>query len=289
MKKMAIWALAALAMFAISCDKNNTTGEGDVTLTASALVGEWNISGNQFTDIWIFTSNELTIESAWDKTLGTYTVDKGTLSYTITKAWSRASEYIESENRFVFGDWVERELYEDEKITTYLNAKLIYEGSVLVFNYVLDDEQAAHHHDDNAYFLFRKGAAISSDTKPIQGTWCRYDLNMGETYIGARVIFDGNKFELIITPWSEKYTGTYTYRSGYVTCTVTAAYSGRNPEGEGFGEGDIDPSTLEGTWYPYENLEDAYYYSHGLIFPFVADGDVAYSILANLHFKYQKK
>lgn len=46
MKKMAIWALAALAMFAISCDKNNTTGEGDVTLTASALVGEWNISGD---------------------------------------------------------------------------------------------------------------------------------------------------------------------------------------------------------------------------------------------------
>jgi hypothetical protein len=60
MKKMAIWALAALALLAVSCDKDNTTGEGDVNLTASALVGTWTITGDDFSDKWIFTTNTLT-------------------------------------------------------------------------------------------------------------------------------------------------------------------------------------------------------------------------------------
>lgn len=44
MKKMAIWALAALAVFAISCKKDNTDRKESVELTSSALVGEWGIT-----------------------------------------------------------------------------------------------------------------------------------------------------------------------------------------------------------------------------------------------------
>jgi hypothetical protein len=280
MKKMAIWALAALTMFVISCDKNNDSKEGEVELTSSALVGKWTISSEDFTDTWEFTSDKLTKTEGWSKTEGTYKVENGTIAYTITKAW-----YKDGDN------WKERELNDEEKIVLYAQAKLIYKGSVLIINFVVDESSSAPHHnpEDTSYFLYKVGGSISPDTKPLQGTWDWYMFGTNKTEIRIRLIFSGNNFELITTPWSEKYTGTYTYRSGYVTCTVTAAYSGRNPEGEGFGEGDIDPSTLEGTWYPYENLEDAYYYSHGLIFPFIADGNVAYGLMANLFSKFEKQ
>ncbi len=288
MKKMIIRALVALAMFAVSCDKNNTGGEGDVTLTASALVGEWSITCENFSDKWTFTSEKLTRESEWNKTEGTYTVENGTISYTITKGWTRDGNYDESEQKIIFGAWEERDLTDDEKIPIYLQAKLIYGGSVLIFHYLLEDGQTTHYHGDNAYFLFKKGGTIPSDTKPLQGTWCRYEP-LEPTYISVRIIFDGNKFELIVAPWSEKYAGTYTYKDGFVTCTITAVYTACNPDVSGHCEKDIDPTTLKGTWYPLPNIEDAYYYINGLVFPFVADGDVAYGLLAYLTFKYHKK
>lgn len=276
MKKMAIWALAALALLAVSCDKDNTTGEGDVNLTASALVGTWTITGDDFSDKWIFTTNTLTKDMIQYKTEGTYTVENGTIAYNITKAWNKDGE-----------SWVERQVEEYEKATMYIQAKLIYDGSVLIFNYVVEENPDDPHQntEDTSYFLFKVGGTISPDTKPLQGTWNWYRHDSDKSYIRSRIIFNGNQFELIITPWSEKYEGTYTYRDGWITCNISATFSGRNEQGEGWGEGGIDPATLTGTWYPFEDVR----FKFGLSFPFVADGEFAYSILANLPARYEKQ
>jgi hypothetical protein len=278
MKKIAIWALAAFALLAVSCDKDNTSGEGDVNLTASALVGTWTITGDDFSDKWIFTTNTLTKDMVWHKTEGTYTVENGTIAYNITKAWNKDGD-----------DWVERLLEEYEKVTMYIQAKLIYDGSVLIFNYVVEENpDDPYQNEDTSYFLYKVGGTISPDTKPLQGTWNWYMHGSDKSYIRSRVVFNGNEFEFIITPWSLRYIGTYTYRNGWITCNISVIYSGRNPEGEGFGEGGIDPTTLEGTWYELLKPEDAPFFD-GLSFPFVADGEFAYSILANLPAKYEKQ
>lgn len=274
MKKLAIWAFAALAMFAVSCDKNNTSGEGEVSLTASALVGTWTISAEDYSDTWVFTSDKLTKTGLWDKIEGSYTVENGTIAYTITKAW-----YKDGDN------WKERELNDEEKIVLYAQAKLIYKGSVLIMNFAVDESSSAPHHnpEDTSYFLYKVGGSISPDTKPLQGTWDWYMFGTNKTEIRIRLIFSGNNFEIIITPWAEKYVGTYTYRNGHITCNITGAFSARHPEGGG----EVNPVTLEATWYPIEKETSSF--SEGLSFPLVADGDVAYSFLAHLTIKYYKK
>jgi hypothetical protein len=287
MKKIAIWALAALALFAISCDKDNTGGEGDVNLTASALVGEWSITSEDFTNTWVFTSNQLTIETGWGKTEGTYTVENGTIIFTIVNAWS-VDYVLDDEGYFVPGGWKTRELEDHEKIPMCFQAKIIYGGSVLIINYTINENdlpaRTPENTEDISILLYKKGGSISPDTAPIQGVWHWYEYSTNQTEIRARIIFDGNSFELIITPWSEKYVGSYTYRDGYITCTIDNSYSAYNPETS---EGEVDPVTLEATWYLTQKEQSSF--SEGLSFPFVVDGDVAYSILANLTFKYHKK
>lgn len=272
MKKMAIWALAALTMFVISCDKNNDSKEGEVELTSSALVGKWTISGEDFTNTWEFTSDKLTKTEGWSKTEGTYKVENGTIAYTITKAWNKEGDI-----------WTERELYDNEKLIIYVQGKLIYKGSVLIINFVVEENTY-----DTSYFLYKVGSSISADSKSVQGTWHWYMHGSSKAYIRARIIFNDNKFELIRTPWSLKYEGTYTYKNGIITCNIDKIYSGRNPEGEGFGEGTINPATLEGTWYLLLNPEYAPF-STGLSFPFIADGNVAYGLMANLFSKFEKQ
>ncbi len=273
MKKMAIWALAAFAMFAVSCDKNNIGGEGDVTLTASALVGTWTISGLNFSETWVFTSEKLTKETGWDKTEGTYTVKNGTIAYNITKAWDKDGN-----------TWQERNLGDNEKTPIYVQGKIIYSGSVLVINFVISEGSLAPHHntEDTSFVLFKSGGSISSDTAPLQGTWHWYMFGTNKTETRIRIIFEGSSYELIIQPWSEKYVGSYTYQNGYITCTVDNSYSARNPETL---KGEVNPVTLEATWHLFENVA----FPTGLTFPFVADGDVAYGIVANFPSKYYKK
>lgn len=287
MKKFLFGALAALALFAVSCDKNNTTGEGSNELSSENLVGTWTVGSENFDYSWVFTATELTINDGYDKTTGTYTVENGTIAYKITKAWRKNYET---------GNMEERALEENEKVTLYVQAKFLYGGSVMVYNYVLEPDPSDPYQnlDDTSFLLFKDGKKGPSDKADIQGTWKWYMHGTEKKMIRSRVIFNGSKFELIIGPWSEKYEGSFVYENGYVKCTITASFSGRNPQGEGWDYGGIDPTTLAGEWVPFDEANGYYaFYARGgnrnFQFPFVADGKVAYSILANLACKYEKQ
>ena len=58
---------------------------------------------------------------------------------------------------------MERQVEEYEKATMYIQAKLIYDGSVLIFNYVVEENPDDPHQntEDTSYFLFKVGGTIS--------------------------------------------------------------------------------------------------------------------------------
>ena len=93
---------------------------------------------------------------------------------------------------------------------------------------------------------------------------------------------------MIIVAWGQRYDGTITYANGFIHFEVTAAYTSREEgTGEGWGEGELDPETLEANWKPLDPGSWMYFDTQGM--PFVANGNEAYGILANLPGIYYKQ
>ena len=118
-----------------------------------------------------------------------------------------------------------------------------------------------------AFIVVKKGATINTKKEDIQGQWAWWFGNGAEEDKTVRIAykFEGDNFEIIIVPWGQRYTGTYTYDKGVVTLNTTAGYTSREPgTGDGWGEGDLDPVTLEGNWSPL--YEDRWYAPEGGLF-----------------------
>lgn len=284
MKKMAIWALAALAVFAISCKKDNTDRKESVELTSSALVGEWGITSDNHFETWVFTSDGLAVSTEVYEIEGSYKVEDGAIAFNLAKARTREIEHQDDE-MVVYSEWEEVELTPEDKETIFIQAKLVYGGSVLIFDISFrgDNPEDSEYIFDMSYFLYKKGATLPSDTKPLQGTWDWRLTTPEESYIVARATFNSNKFELIIAPLGIKFTGSYTYKEGWLNCNVTAVYTAYNKEGEG----DVDPITLEATWHLMELEEDEF--PDNLSVPFIVDGKFAYTIIKVFPIKFEKK
>ena len=140
-------------------------------------------------------------------------------------------------------------------------------GSVLIMKEVYDDGA-----ENLAFALVQKGKAINTKKEDIQGQWLWYDSyvdNDGNdvTIVRLSYKFEGDNFEVIITPWGQRYTGTYTYENGIAKLEFKNGYTSREEgTGYGVGEGDLDPVTLEGNWKPLypeywtmENMEGAFF------------------------------
>ena len=263
MKKLNLWLLASLfvAAFTLSAcgddDDSPSVPPADVpdgTIPAgNDLIGTWTVNSTDESYTFTFTQAELTCKTKSGVNYqGSYTLKDGVLSY-------GGHEY---------------------------KPALLKNKSVLVFKVLVKDGEGKEY-EELAMILFKKGASVSTSSDELQGKWHWYMF--GDTqYIRAGWKFDGNKFELVITPWGEKYVGTYTYSHGIVNLKVTAAYTSREPHtGYGSGEGSLDPSTLEATW----NVLDADHWhidaaDEG---PFIVNGAEAYGCVANLMCLYHKK
>lgn len=128
-----------------------------------------------------------------------------------------------------------------------------------------------------AFIVVKDGMTISTRKEDIQGQWAWWFGRGTEEDKTVRIAykFDGDNFEIIITPWGQRYTGTYTYDKGVVTLNTTAGYTSREPgTGDGWGEGDLDPVTLVGNWSPLN--EDRWNNPTGGLF--FALGDEAFGL-----------
>jgi hypothetical protein len=97
---------------------------------------------------------------------------------------------------------------------------------------------------DGRYLLVQKGKPVSTKKEDIQGQWVwweEYLDNDSNPVREARLSykFEGDRFEMILVAWGQKYTGTYTYENKVLkmkfgkvynylsmTGTVTASTSG---------------------------------------------------------------
>ena len=161
--------------------------------------------------------------------------------------------------------------------------------SVLIMKEIYEDpEQPELGRDENlAFIVVKNGMSINTKKEDIQGQWVWW-FGRGEEDKTVRIAykFDGDNFEIIIVPWGQRYTGTYTYENGIVKLTTTAGYTSREPgTGDGWGEGDLDPITLVGNWSPLN--EDRWNNPTGG--PFFAIGDNAFALFLMPSFCERRK
>lgn len=162
--------------------------------------------------------------------------------------------------------------------TTYRSAAGLAGGqSVLIMKEVYADEEEGTEQEELSFYLVKRGKTVSTKKEDIQGQWLWWmDFNTEDRSVRMSYKFEGDNFEIIIVPWGQRYTGTYTYENGIVTLTTTAGYTSREEgTGDGWGEGDLDPVTLEGNWKPLN--QDRWYAPEGG--PFFVVGDEAYCML----------
>lgn len=223
-------------------------------ITTDDLVGVWNISSMDGGATYTFTKDKLTIASGdQEEYVMSYTLKDDVITYTTT----------------------------DDVGTVKID--LLYDKSVLVWKVLQKNDNGDYY--EFSHLMYKDGATINASVNDIQGTWHWYMYGNTE-YVRAGLTIKDATFDLIITPWGQRYTGTFTYRNGYIILNTTNGYTSREEgSGDGWGEGNLDPTTLEGQWSTLDR-------ENWMIWermPFIANGTEAYGIVANLSALFVKK
>lgn len=258
------FCFCALTTTFISCgndddQKKDPNSETNVpnsdAVTKSDLIGTWTSNSTDFVYAATFTADDVTLTENGQQTFkGQYTVENGVVKFGVG---------LESA------------------------PGLLYDKSVLIMKSISTDDRGRK--ETLGMILFKQGKEINIPKEDIQGQWCWYSVFINDEIIRTAIKFEGDNFELIITPWGERYVGTYVYSNGIIKLNVSDGYTSRE-EGTGNGElwGRLDPYTLEcddwRTLYRENWHVDAV--SHT---PFVANGSEAYGFIANIPTVLQKK
>lgn len=284
MKKTLFYIIAAVALVATACDKENKTESGSVA-------GTWYLQVETGANEWVLTDDsKFTITEYMYKEEGNYTLSGNNLTLTATKAWNRdlvrdemSNPVQDANGNYQYTDWAET--YANTSPVTY-SVKKLYQGDAMILGGAADEYSGT---DDKLDIpLIRKDATKLSDIKDIQGKWYWKMFGKGGT-ARAVVIVDGNKGEIIITPWGERYTGTVTYEKGLIhmsnpTFSTTRYEDPNNPDvWDHINEEHPEDSpwrTPEGDYY------SAYEY---IVMPFIVEGDKAYATVANLYSTFEKQ
>jgi hypothetical protein len=264
MKKKNLWLLASLfaAVFTLSACGDDDEPEGPNTpsgpVTTNDLVGTWTINSTDDDYVATFTQDQVTFKMNGEVQFrGGYTVTDGVVKYT----WEGG---------------------------TYESVPgLLYDKSVLVMKETIKSVEG--NEELLSMILFKQGKTVNAKSEDIQGFWCWYSRFGEQTIIRTAIKIQGSRFELTITPWGERYIGTYSYKNGILKLNVSEALTSRE-EHTGYGElwGRMDPLTLEcDDWRPLD--EEHWHVDAVSDGPFIANGNEAYGFVANLPAIFQKK
>ena len=228
-----------------------TPDPGTQAITIQDLMySEWEDGGLDYSAGYslIFTADQVTVKQEGNVVYqGAYTLENNVVSFTING-------------------------------TTYESMAGLAGGqSVLIMKEVNEDG-----YENLAFILVKNGKTINTRKEDIQGQWLwwfEYEVDEGEIERTIRISykFDGDNFDLIITPWGQRFTGTYTYENGIVHLNFQNGYTSREEgTGYGWGEGDLNPVTLECDWKP---LYREYWSFDSLEGPFFVVGNEALALL----------
>lgn len=223
----------------------------------AAIVGNWTMSSEDFGVKYSFKEDGTMSVTEMDSTLfGTYILKGDTLIMKIDTIYSSVRVIMQ------------------------------YENNVMTFRFkdeFSDDYSIA----DDFMLFFRDSAKINAPLEDIQGDWKWF--MMGDTsVIRASLIITDTLFEFIIPVWREFMTGHIDYENGRITFHVDVFKT----RGD-MGEINESPAHLYDNWHlwtedDFEHGEDPTF-GYNFSNPFIAHGDEAFSIFANLPAYYVKQ
>ena len=306
-KRLFAWAIIALPLFA-ACDSSDKIDDEEneegssVEVSMKTLVGEWFLNtideGQETEHTLTINSNntyveETTFYSTYNntkeirnqyRTEGTFTLEGSRLYGKVTKSQSRFANYVNGQNTGLT-DWEDNDWY-----TSYdtVQVSILRNGSLLLLQTVYSNGEDIN---ANTAFFFKKGAKLPSDKSELQGTWYWWDTGMiweDEAAVRVAVKFTNDNVDMIITPWGARYTGKYTYKDGIVSIGKTTFYTTRDKTGY---NDVIDYKNPYDSRWRIPEADDYYQngYPDGLSFPFVVNGNTAYSQFVGLAPVYQKQ
>jgi len=229
---------------AYSTDDVTPPDPGTQTVTVNDLTGEWDDGGLGYSADYnlIFTADLVTVKQDGNAVYqGPYTLENNVVSFDIDG-------------------------------THYESMAGLAGGQSVLIMKTVDIDPEYGRNEGLAFIVVKKGMTVSTRKEDIQGQWAWWFGRGAEEDKTIRIAykFEGDNFEIIIVPWGQRYTGTYTYDKGVVTLNTTAGYTSREPgTGDGWGEGDLDPVTLEGNWSPLN--EDRWYNLESGLFFVIGD------------------
>lgn len=254
MKKFFYFAFLALATMFASCEKidipedENNNGDNN-TPTENQLIGTWVMPAEYYTLTFNFTETGWSCVEGDNETHGTYTLDGDVLTMRI-------------------GD----------SVANQVRVIMLYGNNILVMRYRSEFGDGWGLADEFGLY-FRENAPVNASISEIQGKWYWYFAG-DETIIRASLEITDNQFDFIIPIWRERMKGTLEYTDGMIRFRVSEFYTRDNLE-----EGNEAEENLYVNWRtPDPDLWDNEDPSFGRDFtrPFVANGNVAYCVFANL-------
>jgi hypothetical protein len=203
-----------------------------------------------------------------DKLVGTWTREDVSYIFTTTQLTIIEDNTETFKGAYTFADGKVSYVKGEETVTA--TAKLLCNNGALI---LLGDEDALT-------ILFKDGNVPNVKPEDLQGKWF-YNRWDEPDDVSAGITLNGNNAEVIITMWSQKHVGTFTYSNGMLHFDMTEFYSGRGEHGEGVGPGAINTQTLE-----CDNWITCTYEDFGENLPkdmlFIADGNEAYGFFVGL-------
>jgi len=274
MKKLNFWLLASLfvgAMTFTSCgdDKSDdptppapAPSPAPAAVTKADLIGSWKVYLNGAPVKFSFTDTQLKINDTDVDDNGAYTFENERLFYR----------------------------FNGEDVS--FNVEMIHNKTVILAISIIPASQSYSGEEERqTSFGYREGATIPVTASDIQGKWY-WQSEHG--FVGARavLILNGNQFDLTITPWAERHTGTFTYVNGYIHLTPEHSYTCRTDAGDLIDEAHPENSQwrVPGSLGPDDYYSPSYFGNPGDdVIPFIPNGTKAYSELANLQVEYTKQ
>jgi len=250
-----------------NADSDPAPAPATAAVTKADLIGAWDVWANGAPFVYTFTDDKLTIKTKNldpEQTIfdGVYTFENERLSYVL------------------------------DGETASMNIEMIHNKTVmLAISIIPADQSYSGEEERQTSFAYRQGTEIPVTAADIQGKWY-WQSEHG--FVGARavLILNGNQFDLTITPWAERHTGTFTYVNGYIHLTPEHSYICRTDAGDLIDEAHPENSQwrVPGSLGPDDYYSPSYFGNPGDdVIPFIPNGTKAYSELANLQVEYTKQ
>ncbi|MCQ2206380.1 MAG: hypothetical protein MJZ43_06355 [Bacteroidaceae bacterium] len=286
MKKYLFLAFAALVSFSLfSCGDDDAADNGSHSEGGTkAFIGSWDMAADSYYSQIIFTEREFTYlygdvdyegnRFMRHKVVGSYTEKNGIVVLTPQKNYQ--PDY-NNNNQII-----EVPLDEDMKQPATVRISVLAGGKAIVIE--TQDEQGFM---GERMLMTKQNAQV--DVNSVQGRWIWYVGDTKNTRIYIEI--SGNKFDLIIPIYGERYQGTVSSGANgqlnfnvekYLVCDNR----GDTPYSDQLFKDWRDRNEEEMEWRrPHFYEEDG---PHSFSLPFIVDGKVAYCTILGLTAQFEK-